>query len=61
MKVSLISFINKGSFSSSKHVCVHQRKLRESGEPVARCPVLKNKSECFVKVERTATMLLSLF
>ncbi|MBC6425486.1 MAG: hypothetical protein GDA51_03270 [Ekhidna sp.] len=26
---------------SSKHVCVRQRKLRESGEPVARCSVLK--------------------
>ncbi|MBC6426686.1 MAG: hypothetical protein GDA51_09525 [Ekhidna sp.] len=35
--------INKGSFSSSKHVCVHQRKLRESGEPFARCPVLKKQ------------------
>ncbi|MBC6425485.1 MAG: hypothetical protein GDA51_03265 [Ekhidna sp.] len=35
--------INNGSFSSSKHVCVHQRKLRESGEPVARCPVLKKQ------------------
>ncbi|MBC6426471.1 MAG: hypothetical protein GDA51_08405 [Ekhidna sp.] len=30
--------INNGSFSSSKHVCVRQRK---SGEPVARYPVLK--------------------
>ncbi|MBC6426227.1 MAG: hypothetical protein GDA51_07110 [Ekhidna sp.] len=28
-------------FFSSKHVCVRQRKLWESGEPVARCPVLK--------------------
>ncbi|MBC6400046.1 MAG: hypothetical protein GDA42_03275 [Ekhidna sp.] len=26
---------------SSKHVCVRQRKLRESGEPFAKCPVLK--------------------
>ncbi|MBC6411284.1 MAG: hypothetical protein GDA42_12690 [Ekhidna sp.] len=33
--------INKGSSPSSKHVCVCQRKLRESGEPVARSPVLK--------------------
>ncbi|MBC6401043.1 MAG: hypothetical protein GDA37_08555 [Ekhidna sp.] len=34
--------INNGSFSSSKHVsAANQRKLRESGEPVARCPVLK--------------------
>ncbi|MBC6425847.1 MAG: hypothetical protein GDA51_05130 [Ekhidna sp.] len=33
--------INKGSFSPSKHVCVRQRKLRESGEPFAKCPVLK--------------------
>ncbi|MBC6426632.1 MAG: hypothetical protein GDA51_09250 [Ekhidna sp.] len=41
MKVSLISFIHNGSFSSSKHVCVHQRKLRESGEPFARCSVLQ--------------------
>ncbi|MBC6427387.1 MAG: hypothetical protein GDA51_13185 [Ekhidna sp.] len=43
MKVSLISFIHKGPFFSSKHVCVRQRKLRESGEPVARYPVLKQK------------------
>ncbi|MBC6401052.1 MAG: hypothetical protein GDA37_08600 [Ekhidna sp.] len=28
-------------FFSSKHVCVHQRKLRESGEPFARCSVLQ--------------------
>ncbi|MBC6411055.1 MAG: hypothetical protein GDA42_11490 [Ekhidna sp.] len=35
MKVSLISFINKDSSSSSKHLCAHQRKLRESGEIVA--------------------------
>ncbi|MBC6426025.1 MAG: hypothetical protein GDA51_06075 [Ekhidna sp.] len=41
MKVALISFIHNGSFSLSKHVCVRQRKLRESGEPFARCPVLK--------------------
>ncbi|MBC6426472.1 MAG: hypothetical protein GDA51_08410 [Ekhidna sp.] len=41
MKVALISFIHNGSFSSSKHVCVCQRKLRESGEPFARSPVLK--------------------
>ncbi|MBC6426125.1 MAG: hypothetical protein GDA51_06585 [Ekhidna sp.] len=35
--------IHNGSFSSSKHVCVRQRKLRESGEPVARYPVLKKQ------------------
>ncbi|MBC6399692.1 MAG: hypothetical protein GDA37_01505 [Ekhidna sp.] len=35
--------INNVSFSSSKHVCVRQRKLRESGEPIARCPVLKKQ------------------
>ncbi|MBC6426060.1 MAG: hypothetical protein GDA51_06250 [Ekhidna sp.] len=28
---------------SSKHVCVRQRKLRESGEPFARYPVLKKQ------------------
>ncbi|MBC6411158.1 MAG: hypothetical protein GDA42_12040 [Ekhidna sp.] len=29
---------------SSKHVCVRQRNLRESGEPFARCPVLKKQN-----------------
>ncbi|MBC6411285.1 MAG: hypothetical protein GDA42_12695, partial [Ekhidna sp.] len=36
--------INKGSSPSSKHVsAANQRKLRESGEPVARSPVLKKQ------------------
>ncbi|MBC6426685.1 MAG: hypothetical protein GDA51_09520 [Ekhidna sp.] len=30
-------------FFIKTHVCVRQRKLRESGEPFARCPVLKKQ------------------
>ncbi|MBC6425830.1 MAG: hypothetical protein GDA51_05040 [Ekhidna sp.] len=50
MKVALISFINKGSFSSLKHVCANQRNLRESREPVAW--VLGKRNEKTVRALR---------
>ncbi|MBC6426483.1 MAG: hypothetical protein GDA51_08465 [Ekhidna sp.] len=47
MKVALISFINKGSFSSLKHVCAN---LRKSREPVAW--VLGKRNEKTVRALR---------
>ncbi|MBC6426975.1 MAG: hypothetical protein GDA51_11045 [Ekhidna sp.] len=53
--------INNGSLFHQNTSAANQRKLRESREPSQGIPSSKNKSECFVKAERTATMLSSLF